>query len=154
MTKPLCIGDVMTAHLHTIGEDAPLRQARAVMVAHDIHHLPVVHEGRCVGLLSDRDVKRALDPNLGLPPEDELFVRDVCRDDVYAVTADAPLERVLREMAGRHIGSALVVESGQVRGILTTSDACRLFADFLHAAHWPLHPDTPSRGAASAAPRV
>jgi hypothetical protein len=29
------------------------------------------------GVLSDRDLKRALDPDLGLPPKDELFVRDV-----------------------------------------------------------------------------
>ncbi len=152
MTKPLCIGDVMTAHLHTIGEDAPLRQARALMVEHDIHHLPVVQGGRSVGMLTDRDVKRALDPDLGLPPEDELFVRDVCVYDVYAVTADVPLEGVLREMARRHIGSALVVDGGHVRGILTASDACRVFADFLHAAHWPLHPDAAAVGATPPAP--
>ena len=124
MTKPLTIGDVMTCHLWVIGEDAPLRQARHLMVEHAIHHLPVVQHGRCVGVLTDRDVKRALDPDLGLPPEDELFVRDACVFDVYAVAPAEPLERVLREMAGRHIGSALVVEGGRLLGILTTSDAC------------------------------
>ena len=137
MTKPLTIGDVMTAHLWVIGEDAPLRQARHVMVQHEIHHLPVVQGGRCVGVLTDRDVKRALDPDLGLPPEDELFVRDACVFDVYAVGPGEPLERVLREMARRHIGSALVVDGGHVRGILTATDACRVFADFLQAAHEP-----------------
>ncbi len=138
MTKPLTIGDVMTANLWVIAEDAPLRQARYLMVEHEIHHLPVVQGGRSVGMLTDRDVKRALDPDLGLPPEDELFVRDVCVYDVYAVHAAEPLEHVLREMAARHIGSALVVEGGHVRGILTASDACRVFADFLHAAQTPL----------------
>lgn len=138
MTKPLTIGDVMTAHLWVIGEDAPLRQARYLMVEHEIHHLPVVQGGRCVGMVTDRDVKRALDPDLGLPPEDELFVRDVCVFDVYAVTSAEPLEQVLRAMADRHIGSALVVEGGHVRGILTASDACRVFADFLRSAQLPL----------------
>lgn len=158
MTKPLTIGDVMTAHLWVIGEDAPLRQARNVMVEHEIHHLPVVQGDRCVGMLTDRDVKRALDPDLGLPPKDELFVRDICVFDVYAVGPDEPLERVLREMADRHIGSALVVTGRQVRGILTASDACRVFADFLRAAQPPLldHPSgdrsAPRPGAAP--PRV
>ena len=138
MTKPLTIGEVMTAHLWIIGEDAPLRQARYLMVEHQIHHLPVVQGGRCVGMLTDRDVKRALDPDLGLPPEDELFVRDVCVYDVYAVGPDEPLEHVLREMADRHIGSTLVVADRQVRGILTASDACRVFADFLRATQTAL----------------
>ena len=134
MTKPLTVGDVMTERLWVIGEDAPLRQARSLMVEHDIHHLPVVQSGACVGVLTDRDVKRALDPELGLPPGDELFVRDACVFDVYAVPHGEPLEHVLREMASRRIGSALVVEDGHLLGILTASDACRVFADFLHAA--------------------
>ncbi len=142
MTQPLTIGEVMTCHLWVIGEDAPLRQARSLMVEHGIHHLPVVRKGHCVGVLTDRDVKRALDPELGLPPEDELFVRDACVPDAYAVGPGAPLESVLREMARRHIGSALVVESGRLLGLLTSSDACRIFADYLQAGpqaeapHW------------------
>ena len=140
MTRPLTIGDVMTGRLWVIGEDAPLRQARSLMVEHDIHHLPVVQHGRCVGVLTDRDVKRALDPDLGLPPEDELFVRDAYVFDVYAVAPGEPLDGVLRTMAERHIGSALVVEGGRLVGILTTSDVCRVFADFLQSAPQPVRP--------------
>ncbi len=134
MTAPLTIGDVMTRGPWVVDDDAPLRQARSLMVDREVHHLPVTHQGTLVGVLSDRDVKRALDPELGLPPEDELFVRDVCVFDAYAVAPAEPLERVLRTMADRHIGSALVTEDGRVVGILTASDACRLFAEFLHAA--------------------
>ena len=134
MTAPLTIGDVMTRGPWVVDDDAPLRQARSLMVDREVHHLPVTHRGTLVGVLSDRDVKRALDPELGLPPEDELFVRDVCVFDAYAVGPSEPLERVLRTMADRHIGSALVTEDDRVVGILTASDACRLFAEFLHAA--------------------
>jgi acetoin utilization protein AcuB len=137
MTRPLTIGDVMTHHPWVIGEDAPLRQARSLMVEHEIRHLPVVHRGRCVGVLTDRDVKRALDPALGLPPEDELFVRDACVFDVYTVPATEPLERVLRHMAAHHLGSALVLEHHRPVGILTASDACRAFADFLKSTATP-----------------
>lgn len=131
MTAPLTIGQVMTRGPWVIDDDAPLRQARSLMVDHEIHHLPVVRRGALVGVLSDRDVKRALDPDLGLPPKDELFVRDVCVFDAYTVPPDQPLDLVLRAMASRHIGSALVIEHGRLLGILTAGDACRLLADFL-----------------------
>ena len=134
MTAPLTIGDVMTRGPWVVDDDAPLRQARSLMVDREVHHLSVTRRGTLVGVLSDRDVKRALDPELGLPPEDELFVRDVCVFDAYAVGPSEPLERVLRTMADRHIGSALVTEDDRVVGILTASDACRLFAEFLHTA--------------------
>lgn len=134
MTAALTIGDVMTRGPHVVDEDAPLRQARSLMVDREVHHLPVLRRGTLVGVLSDRDVKRALDPALGLPPEDELFVRDMCVFDAYVVPRSAALEGVLREMAARHIGSALVTDGPQLVGILTASDACRLFADFLSGA--------------------
>lgn len=137
MTAPLTVGDVMTRGPWVVNDDAPLRQARSLMVEHEVHHLPVVRRGVLVGVLSDRDVKRALDPELGLPPEDELFVRDVCVFDAYTVPPAEPLERVLREMAARHIGSVLVTEGPRLVGILTASDACRLFADFLQSAASP-----------------
>jgi acetoin utilization protein AcuB len=138
MTVPMTVGDVMTRGPWVVSDDAPLRQARGLMVDHEIHHLPVVRRGALVGVLSDRDVKRALDPDLGLPPEDQLFVRDVCVFDAYTVPPDEPLERVLRTMAAQHIGSALVTDQSRVLGILTASDACRIFADFLHASSQPL----------------
>lgn len=138
MTAPLTVGDVMTRGPWVVSDDAPLRQARSLMVDHEIHHLPVMRRGALVGVLSDRDVKRALDPDLGLPPEDQLFVRDVCVFDAYTVPPDEPLERVLRTMAAQHIGSALVTDQSRVLGILTASDACRIFADFLQASSQPL----------------
>jgi acetoin utilization protein AcuB len=144
MHRPTVIGDVMTSHVRVIGDDAPLRQARHVMVDLGVHHLPVVSRGALVGVLSDRDVKRALDPDLGLPPEDELFVRDVCVFDAYAVAPSTPLADVLRTMAARHIGSALVIEGGALVGILTASDACRLLADVLQSADRPAHASSES----------
>ena len=137
MTTPLTVGDVMTRGPRVVDDDAPLRQARCLMVEHEIHHLPVLRRGTLVGMLSDRDVKRALDPDLGLPPENELFVRDVCTFDTFSVPPAEPLELVLRAMAARHIGSTLVVDGDRVLGILTASDACRIFADFLQAAGRP-----------------
>ena len=65
---------VMTPFPYSVGPDAPLRAAREMMRSHEVRHLPVLGEGRLLGVITDRDIKRALDPSLGLPPKDELFV--------------------------------------------------------------------------------
>ena len=122
---------VMTPFPHSIEADAPLRQARNTMLQRQIRHLPVKRRQRLVGVLTDRDLKRALDPSLGLAPKDELFVDDVMVADAYTVSMDEPLDRVLAEMVDRHIGCVLVVKGGQLAGIFTATDACRILADDL-----------------------
>lgn len=102
-----------------------------MMVEQGIRHLPVTDEDRLVGILTDRDLKRALDPALGLPPQEELFVRDVHVTDAYVVDGDVPLDQVLEHLATHHIGSALVTRDGLLMGILTATDACRLYCDHL-----------------------
>jgi CBS domain-containing protein len=75
--------------------DDSLRHARELMVRHQVRHLPVKEGATLVGVLTDRDLKRALDPDLGLPARDELFVRDVFEPEAYVVDSSEPLDHVL-----------------------------------------------------------
>jgi acetoin utilization protein AcuB len=47
----------MTPSPHTIGIEQPLSVAAEPMRAHQIRHLPVLHGGKLVGILSERDVQ-------------------------------------------------------------------------------------------------
>lgn len=134
------IRSVMTVCPHRVSDGDSLLFARALMQRHGIRHLPVVSGDAVVGLLSDRDVKRALDPDLGLPPQDELFVRDVFVPDAYVVDGDVPLDTVLEHMSAAHIGSAVVTEHGHLAGIFTGTDACRAFCRFLREGVTALSP--------------
>lgn len=125
------VRSVMTPFPHSVKTGDPLLRAQALMAQHEIRHLPVTEDDELVGVLTDRDLKRALDPDLGLPPKEELLVRDVFVADVYVVEGGEPLDRVLEHMASNHIGSALVTRDGLLMGILTATDACRLFCDHL-----------------------
>ena len=124
---------VMTPFPHVIGVDDSLRHARELMLLHRVRHLPVKEGNALVGVLTDRDLKRALDPDLGLPPKDELFVRDVFEPHAYVVDATEPLDNVLEHMATEHIGSALVTKHGRLVGIFTATDACRVFCRHLRS---------------------
>jgi CBS domain-containing protein len=116
---------VMTPFPHVVEVDDSLRHARALMVRHQVRHLPVKEGSALVGVLTDRDLKRALDPDLGLPPKDELFVRDVFEPEAYVVDSSEPLDHVLEHMAAEHIGSALV-RLCQIRRLICCSSWMRL----------------------------
>jgi len=134
------VGAVMTPLPRAVDVNTPLREARGLMRERGIRHLPVQKEGELVALLSDRDIKRALDSGLGLPGVDELFAGSIAVFDPYTVPEATPLDEVLREMADRHIGSVLIEQEGDLLGIFTSSDAVRLLAQVL------VHPDRPLTG--------
>ena len=60
-------------------------------------------------------------------------MRDVFVTDAYVVEGSESLDLVLEQMARKHIGSALVIRDGLLVGILTATDACRLFCDYLRS---------------------
>lgn len=122
---------VMTPFPYWVDVSDSLLRARDLMIEHQVRHLPVLKEHELLGILTDRDLKRALDPELGLPPRQELFVRDIYVADVYKVDDRAPLDDVLEYMSLHHIGSALVTKQGRLAGIFTSMDACRVYCDHL-----------------------
>jgi len=126
------IRDFMTASPHTIGADQTLARAQAMMRENVIRHLPVLHGGKLVGLISDRDVHLVeilsdVKPNL-------ITVSDAMTTSVYAVSPETPLEEVAHMMAEHKFGSAVVMERDKVVGIFTTVDACRALASGLASA--------------------
>ena len=123
----------MTPFPYVVQVDESVLAARALMVQHEVRHLPVKDGDTLIGVLTDRDLKRALDPTVGLRPEEELFVRDVFVPDAYVVGMSEPLDGVLDHLSSQHIGSALVTKNGRLVGIFTLSDAARLFCRHLRS---------------------
>ena len=131
------IGSVMTPLPRAVDVNTPLREVRKLMRERGIHHVPVRKSGELVALLSDRDMKRALDPALGLPGVDELFAADVAVFEPVSVDEATLLDEALTKLVELRIGSLLVERDGDLLGIFTATDACRLFAEHLRAAMPP-----------------
>jgi acetoin utilization protein AcuB len=131
----------MTPFPYSIDIEAPLAEAHAFLRARQIRHLPVTEEGELAGVLTDRDIKLALGPDLGSPPERELKVRDVYQPEPCVVEDVAPLDEVAEMMAERHVGSTLVTRQGKLVGIFTTTDACRALARILKESRPASLPD-------------
>lgn len=119
----------MTQSVQTIGDEQPMSVAHRVMRDEQIRHLPVLHQGKLVGIVTDRDLRmvetlRDVDPT-------RVAVSEAMTADVYTVSPDAGIDEVVGSMATHKYGSAVVVDHGHVVGIFTTVDACGAFAELL-----------------------
>ena len=130
MSKPIpSIQKYMTTTPHTIGSDQSIAKAAAIMTEHGIRHLPVLRGGQLLGVLSDRDVKlietfRDVDAT-------KTTVDEAMTDQPYTVAPETPLDEVVRTMAEKKYGSAVVVQNHKVVGIFTTVDACQALSELL-----------------------
>jgi CBS domain-containing protein len=121
----------MTPFPYSVDVEAPVDEALRFMREHKIRHLPVTQDGKLVGMISDRDIKLMLGPDFAYPNARELKVRDAYVADSYIVDLATPLVQVLSHMAEHRLGSALVTRHDKLAGVFTTTDACRVFAEYL-----------------------
>src|SRR5216110_3781120 len=91
--------DYMTASPHTVDKDRTLAEAHELMRTHQIRHLPVLHGGALVGIVTQRDL--ALVESLPDVDPRVVPVEDAMSTDVYTVPAEAPLLMAASEMAER-----------------------------------------------------
>lgn len=128
---PLVVGAIMTAIPETIDARASTATAVARMRELDIRHLPVMAGDELVGILSQRDLERArafLDAAPGVVGPN---VGDLCTRTLLTVELDAPLDAVATQMADHKLGSALVLDEGELVGIVTNVDMYRCLADLV-----------------------
>lgn len=108
-------GDIMHEGVVNVAPDDSVREAIDVMVKQGYSQLPVVHDGRPQGIISNSDI-RQLDPdNAG-----ELPVAEAMREAITTVEPDATLDEVNGHL--NHQDAVMVVEDGQLRGIITEAD--------------------------------
>jgi CBS domain-containing protein len=110
---------IMTPFPYSVDMEDTVAAASEMMAEHGIRHLPVTDRGRPVGVVSARDVRRALSEG---PRDSKGRVREIADLDAYIVELTAPLDSVVNEMAQRHIATGLVVRDGRLVGIFTSTD--------------------------------
>jgi len=135
----LLVKDSMTREVVALSPGTTAAEALALCRETRIRHLPVLEEGRLVGIVSDRDLRSAA-PALGDPGRAEalqnLQISDVMTRDVVITHPDDPIEVAANRMQEKRIGCLPVVEDGDLVGILTSSDVMEALVQ-LTGAHEP-----------------
>lgn len=58
--KKITVGEIMTRRVFTVEGDEPILKVGAMMLAHHIHRVPVLHAGKLVGIVTRKDIYRSL----------------------------------------------------------------------------------------------
>ena len=136
----LLVRDWMTKVLATLSPEASVAEALTLCRERRIRHIPILEEGRLVGIVSDRDLRDA-SPALGDAQRasalQEIRVGDVMTREVSTADPQDSIENVAQEMYELKIGSLPVVAEGpmvdeglavaeeELLGIVTSSDVMR-----------------------------
>jgi acetoin utilization protein AcuB len=110
------VRELMTRDPVTAAPGETLSHAQIKMQAGGFRRLPVVHEGKLIGILSEYDLRRYLESL------DSTVVLEAMTPDPITVSPGATLEHAVALLKGKEIGALPVVEHGRVIGIVTAGN--------------------------------
>lgn len=123
------ISKFMTTLPHTVGTDTTLDKAEKMMNEYRVRHLPVLHGGELVGILTDRDIKM-VETFKDVNPK-EVKVEDAYTPDPFIVSPHSQLAEVCDQMAHHKYSCVLVVDNKKLVGIFTWVDALNAMKELL-----------------------
>ncbi len=113
----MLVGRRMRTSLITLTKDATLAQARELLHAHRIRHLPIVEGNRLLGILTDRDIRQASPSSAaGISPDQteaflaQIPVSEAMVSNVRTVSPYTTVEEAARLMIEHKIGCLPVTE--------------------------------------------
>ncbi len=117
----LTIADAMNTDLRTCSPASSVLEAVLIFRDAETGIVPVMEDGKPVGVLTDRDVALALAEHQQELPN--LPVRDLMTTDVTTIDASAPLEKALEVFSEAGVRRLLVVDrQGGLAGVLSWID--------------------------------
>jgi len=126
------VGEKMTREVITISPKEGVSLAKHILDKKRVRHLPVVSDGKLVGIITDRDIRRALPAHAGSLEADELSclfdtlqVQAVMTKKVISVTPETSIEAAAALFLAHKIGGLPVVDGERLVGILTEGDVLR-----------------------------
>lgn len=117
------VGRWMSSNPVTAAPDEKLSSIQARMHEGDFRSMPVVKEGRVIGLITDRHLRM----HAGYTDQRDASV--AMTENPTTVTPGTPLQEAARIISEQKLDSLPVIEDGKLAGVLTTSDVMRAFMD-------------------------
>lgn len=136
------VEDLMTSKVFTVEQHDLIDRVFFLIHYERVRHLPVVEKGKVIGIVSDRDLYKALGPKsnsnaietptakgaveLHVIPQK---VQNIMRRGVLTVHPDTYASEAAAMMADNKVGALPVVnKEGKLVGILSATDILRVFS--------------------------
>ncbi len=136
----MLIHERMTHPVITVAPDTPIMDALKLMESEHIRRLPVVKDGKLVGIVSREDLLNASpSPVTTLSVWEmhdlvsKITVNKVMTKEVITVQEDTPIEEAARLMADHRISGLLVMRGDKITGIITETDIFKVFLEMFGA---------------------
>lgn len=124
----MLVANRMNRHPVTAGLRETLAEADAKMHAGNFRHMPIVENGKLVGMLSDHDIRQH-QGHLS-----DTRVTGAMSEAPITVSPDTSMEEAAEIMLERKIGGLPVVENEKLVGIITTTDVLGAFVEIFGTA--------------------
>lgn len=135
----MLVSDRMKTALVLVRPSDSVRTAWGLLREHQIRHLPVVENGKLVGIVTDRDIRlvfpsaitageREQDPHDVL---EQVSVQEIMARQVVTVTSDTSVADAARLLVERRIGGLPVVRGEHLVGIITKDDILNAFVEVM-----------------------
>jgi len=135
------VEELMTSKVFTVEQDDLIDRVFFLLHYERIRHLPVVEKGKVIGILSDRDLYKALGPKSNSSVIEDATgnsvelhvipkkVRHIMRRGVITVNRNTPASEAAALMADNRISALPVVDKdNKLVGILSSTDILRVFS--------------------------
>lgn len=133
------VGQRMKTHVISIGPTESAAAAWGLLRANHIRHLPVIEEGKVVGIVTDRDLRLVFPSALtaGRKEQDahdaleRVRVSEIMTSRVLTVSPETSIADAARLLLERRIGGLPVVQENRLVGIITKTDILAAFVELV-----------------------
>jgi len=130
----------MSHPVFTVQPNTPITKAHELMASEKIHRVPVVKNGKLVGIITENDILRAYPSSVTTLAVweitsllEKISVKDIMSKQVRTVEEDTPIEEAARIMVDNDISSLPVMRGEELVGIITDTGLFRIMLEMLGA---------------------
>lgn len=133
----ITVADIMTSTPVVIEPDSSLMDAVELMKSHACRQIPVMEQNTLVGIITDRDIRLAMNSPILMQADMVLLkcvtVRVVMTSNPLTITLQDSAAHAAKLLRAHKFGALPVMEDGRLVGIVTTSDILGNYITILEA---------------------
>ena len=126
------VKDYMSSPINVIERNEPIQMARNLMFKYSIGRLPVLDNGKLVGIVTKYDITNRLNqaaPEWRRRPIDKVPIQVVMTEKPITIFPDATMPQAAELLIENDISGLPVERDGEIVGMITTRDMVKYFSE-------------------------